>query len=208
MPLSRDFWGDLAWFRSALAVANCSPIEAPAAGEAVIAGSDASDLATGGLVWIDGAREEVVLRFTSAERRRPINYRELLGAVRVLERWGHSLRGRTVLVDLDSASAVGALRAMRSHACDMQELVRRAVALAQRHGVVLRSVHTSGTMLHRPDQTSRGAAVEEPRVRVRAQLFAQLEGRFGPFSDMVGAERPLASGAVAPGHARLWAHPT
>ena len=42
-------------------------MEAEPLGEAAICGTDASDFACGELVWIDGAREEAVLVFTSAE---------------------------------------------------------------------------------------------------------------------------------------------
>ncbi len=47
VPLARDFWADLVWFRSALATRNCTPLEEPAAGEAAIAGSDPTGTATG-----------------------------------------------------------------------------------------------------------------------------------------------------------------
>ena len=49
-------------------------------GEAAITGTDASDFACGELAWIDGAREEMRVLFSRAEKRRPINFRELLGA--------------------------------------------------------------------------------------------------------------------------------
>ena len=76
----------------------------------------------------------------------------------------------------------------------MQELVRRLVELAARHTLWLRPVHTPGAMLHRPDQTSRGAAVEEPRVRLRRSFFKALESTtHGPFTEMIGAERSFAS---------------
>ena len=79
--LSSGFWRDLAWWRSALSVSNCRHIRPTPLGTAAIAGTDASGYACGELVWIDGQREEMVLRFTRAERRRHINYRELMGVV-------------------------------------------------------------------------------------------------------------------------------
>ena len=61
-----------------------------ARGEAAITGTDASGWGTGQVAWLDGGREEEVLIFTRAERRRPINFRELRGCLRVLELWGES----------------------------------------------------------------------------------------------------------------------
>ena len=165
VDLTAGFWRDLVWWQSALQEAHCRPMRPPAGGVAAIIGTDASDLACGELAWIDGAREEMVLRFTPAERRRPINFRELLGVLRLVERWGERLRGCTLLIDIDNTAAVGATSGLYSRSEDMQELVRRLHALASLHHLTLRPVHTPGEMLQRPDQTSRGAAVEEPRVR-------------------------------------------
>ena len=177
--------------------------------EAALAGSDASGFAAGGLIWLDGAREEFRLVFTEAERRRPINYRELLGALRVAEVGGERLRGRTLLIDLDNSSSVGGIEAARSYVADSQELVRRLAEAGQRHGFRIRSTHCPGEMLNRPDQTSRGVAVEEPRLRVRPQEFVALEGRFGPFTEFVGPERRIATReASANSGPRLWIHPT
>ena len=179
-------------------------------GTAAITGTDASDLACGELAWIDGAREEMVLRFTRAERRRPINFRELLGVVRLVERWGHRLRGHTLLIDIDNATSVGAVSSMFSRSEDMQELIRRLHAMASSFGLTIRPVHTPGEVLVRPDQTSRGAAVEAPRVRFRETTFRQLERRFGPFTEFIGAERgyPATREVAADGRDCLWVHPS
>ena len=221
LELSGGFWRDLAWWRSALLRANSTSV-APAwcpeagpahpPGELALVGSDASDLACGGLVWLDGAREEVTLTFTAAERRRPINFRELRGCLRVLEVYGERLRHRTVVMELDNTCAVQAARKLHCKVEDMQELLRRIVELAQRHGFRLRSSHTPGAFLNRPDATSRGAAPEEPRVRMRAGAFDALSRRFGPFTEYLGAEREHGRRAmVAPGaggRPTLWLHPT
>ena len=98
-------------------------------GEAAITGTDASDHACGELAWIDGAREEMNSIFTRAETRRPINFRELLGVYRLVERWGSRLEGRTLLIDIDNSATVGASKALFSKAEDMQELVRRLAEL-------------------------------------------------------------------------------
>ena len=63
VELRAGFWRDLSWWRSALEASNCSPMTRPSAGTAATVGTDASDRACGELVWIDGAREEMVLRF-------------------------------------------------------------------------------------------------------------------------------------------------
>ena len=210
ISLSHDFWLDLLWLQSALAVANCVPIQSQRpADAAILAGSDASGWGSGGLIWRDGVRHEVALPFTHAERRRPINFRELLGAWRVISVFGEQLRGRTILLELDNSSSVGAGSARRSHAADMQELVRRIVERCSQLGVRLVFSHTPGADLHRPDQISRGADLAEPVTRMRAAEFAALSGRFGPFTELLGAERqhrqPQAPRAAT---ARLWLHPT
>ena len=139
-------------------------------GEIAVVGTDASDLACGELVWLDGHREETVLTFTHAERRRPINFRELRGTLRVAELWGGRLAGRLVLVETDNTFGHEATSKLRCKAEDGQELVRRIHDRALRHGFSLRSVHTPGVMLIRPDQTSRGASPEEPRQRLAKAL--------------------------------------
>ena len=127
---------------------------------------------------------------------------------RLVERWGARLRGRTFLIDIDNTATVGAARARFSKSEDMQELVRRLVELAAKHNLWLRPVHTPGAMLHRPDQTSRGAAVEEPRVRLRREVFQSLELVHGPFTEMIGPERAFARRPGSDSPKAIWAHPT
>ena len=81
---------------------------------------------------------------------------------------------------------------------------------AERFGFRIRVMHTPGEKLDRPDQTSRGDAVEEPRARLRASVFRDIEERWGPFSDFIGAEREIAQPVELGSTAgrRLWAHPT
>ena len=54
-----------------------------------------------------------MLLFTAAEKRRPINWRELLGVLRVCEIGGERLRGKTVLVETDKMAAYGAARRLK-----------------------------------------------------------------------------------------------
>jgi len=212
VQVAEGFWRDLHWWRSALQRQNCLPFARPVVGEIAIVGTDASDYACGELIWLDGGREETVLVFTSAERRRPINFRELRGTLRALELWGARLRGRLVLVETDNTVGHESLRQLRSRAEDMQELVRRIHELSLEHGFSIRSVHTPGVMLIRPDQTSRGASPEEPRLRLSSEAFGRLESRYGPFDEFLGPERELVS--LSPSDVegrlfrRLWAHPT
>ena len=207
VSLSDGFWRDLHWWSSALDCANFTSFAAHDAPVCTIAGSDASDHACGSVVWIDGAREELTLVFTQAERRRPINFRELRGALRVLECWGPRLREHTVVLEIDNSATHHVLKRMRSHVEDMQELVRRVVDLCGRYGIHLRSVHTPGTSLVRPDALSRGASPDAPRHRFNARAFACLEARFGPFSSLLGAEREHPQ-APRPPARRLWLHPS
>jgi hypothetical protein len=213
LELTSSFWRDLRWWRDHLDARSLTPFEVtPGAAEAVLAGTDASNWGTGQVLWLDGAREEAVLAFTHAERRRPINWRELLGIVRVCEVGGERLRGKTVLIETDNMAARGAAVKLSSKAVDMQELVRRLLRLSERYGFVIRVTHTPGSKLDRPDQTSRGDAVEEPRFRLREDIFERISERYGPFTSFIGAEREFARRApesppLSAGR-RLWVHPT
>ena len=127
----------------------------------------------------------------------------------MVERWGARLAGRTLLIDIDNATTVSVTGRLASKAEDMQELVRRLAQLAEDFSLTIRPVHTPGAMLHRPDQTNRGAALEEPRCRFREDDFRTFEEGWGPFTDMIGAERAFAtSAAKGDGKSRMWVHPT
>ena len=212
MTIGPRFWRDLAWWRRHLATRSFSRLgEGRRPAEGVLSGTDASNWGTGQVLWLDGAREESVLRFTAAEVRRPINWRELLGVLRVCEVGGERLRGRTLLIETDNMAAAGATRKMASKAEDMQELIRRILRLGEAHGFRVRVTHTPGEKLDRPDQTSRGDAAEEPRARLRPEVFREVEARWGPFSSFLGAERELATTAPSGQEGelrRLWVHPT
>ena len=209
MRVGGAFWRDLEWLSEHLERRNCVSIETEELGEAAITGTDASGWGTGQLVWIDGGREETSLRFTEAERRRPINWRELLGIVRILEVWGPRLAGRCVLIESDSMAALGAAGKMASSSEDMQELIRRLLELSERYSISLRFTHTPGVKLLRPDQTSRGDPVEEPRQRLRAATFASVARRWGPFTEWIGSERRHGQqGSLAADGARLFVHPS
>ena len=159
-------------------------------------------------MWIDGGREECVLVFTEAERRRPINFRELRGCLRVLELWGARLAGCTVVVELDNSASVGASQGMFSKAEDMQELIRRMFERCETFSITLRVIHTPGVSLGRPDAVSRGHLVARPRQRVTAATFSALEARFGPFAEIMGPEAGHPGSDARAGARALWLHPT
>jgi len=201
------FWRDVEWWHDHLGERACVPMDPPELGVAVVAGTDASGWGYGNLIWLDGHRSETQLRFTAVERSKPINWRELLGILRVVQTWGRQLGGRTLLIETDNMSARGAAGQMRSKAEDMQELVRRLLAACEENEIELRVTHTPGAKLDRPDQTSRGDAAEEPRQRLDARTYRMLSVRAGGFSEFLGAERwhpqvPAPDGALS-----LWVHP-
>ena len=73
----------------------------------------------------------------------------------------------------------------------------------------LPQTHTPGAKLDRPDQTSRGDPVEEPRVRLVPSLFRAIEQRWGPFDSLLGPERAFARRIETQGsRQRVWLHPT
>ena len=210
LELSDAFWRDLAWWGRCLAGQAFTPFaRSPPVASAVLAGTDASGWGTGQVVWRSGGREEHSLVFTAAEKRRPINWRELLGIWRAAQIGGERLRGRTLLVESDNMAAVSSSRSLSSKAADMQELVRRLLKLSRRHGFALKVTHTPGEKLDRPDQTSRGDAVELPRVRLTSSAFAHVCGQFGYPTELIGAEHEHSATSSKGGCAsHLWVHPT
>ena len=212
VELSDEFWLDLEWWSDHLELRNCVPIDGSKPCEAMVAGTDASDWGAGTVAWIDGHKEECNLQFSQAERRRPINFRELLGIVRVLEIFGHRLQGCKIMIETDNMAAKGAAEKLASTAYSMQEMIRRLYECAEVHNITVKLIHTPGAKLFRPDQTSRGDPIEEPRVRLRQGEFALLNARFGPFTEFVGAERRHSTGGVMglnvyEEEPKLWLHP-
>ena len=201
------FWRDVEWWHDHLAERACVPMDPPELGVAVVAGTDASGWGYGNLIWLDGHRSETQLRFTAVERGKPINWRELLGILRVVQTWGRQLGGRTLLIETDNMSARGAADKVKSKAEDMQELVRRLLAACEENDIELRVTHTPGAKLDRPDQTSRGDAAEEPRQRLDARVYRRLAVRAGGFSDFLGAERWHPQDPPREGTLSLWVHP-
>ena len=88
MVVGAGFWRDLEWWEAQLATNHRYELDKAGgtAATAMLTGTDASGWGTGQLAFIGGEVEEEVLRFTRAEQRRPINWRELLGILRVIER--------------------------------------------------------------------------------------------------------------------------
>ena len=189
IDLTDGFWEDLRWWKVHLQERYSVPWSTDELAVAAITGTDASGWGTGQLAWVDGQRLESQLEFTHAERRRPINWRELLGVVRIVEQFGSLLRGRAVLIETDNMAAKGSAAKRSSKAEDMQELVRRLVAACELHRIRLRLTHTPGAKLDRPDQTSRGDLVEEPRQRLTRAWFEKIERAYGSFSSFLGPER-------------------
>ena len=203
------FWEDLEWWEEHIETRHYTPMEEAERRPAVVAGTDASGWGQGGLVWLDGQREEIQLKFTDGERAHSINWRELLGVVRVTQAWGPRLRGMRLLVETDNMTAYEVGRRRRARVAAMQELVRRLVDTCEIHDIELALTHTPGVKLDRPDQTSRGDAVEEPRQRLGAELFGELAEIYGPFTEFIGGERshPQAR-AQSAARVRLWLHPS
>ena len=208
LPIPAEFWIDLEWWSDHLENRNCVSLEVPSYCEAMITGTDASDWGVGTVVWLDGHKEETNLEFVQAEKRRPINFRELLGIVRIVELYGHRLRGCKVMIETDNMAAKGAAEKLASTASSMQEMLRRLYAEAERWDIGIVPVHTPGAKLFRPDQTSRGDPIEEPRLRLAASVFRTFETRFGPFTEFVGAERRHAQCSFEEQDvACIWMHP-
>ena len=88
IEIGDGFWRDLEWWVDSFESRNCVKLNEPFLGEAAITGTDASGWGTGQVAWIDGGCDECVLRFGRAEQRRSINWRELLGVLRIIDIFG------------------------------------------------------------------------------------------------------------------------
>ena len=117
MLLTAEFFEDLKWWRENLSERNAVPLLKARGGGSwdrtgneqrvgVVSGTDASGMASGGLAWLAGDREEVVQQWSSYEVSLPINYRELAGAVALLEEWGPRLRGMRLHIETDNMSSM------------------------------------------------------------------------------------------------------
>ena len=94
-----------------------------------------------------------------------------------------------ILVETDNMTAYEVSRKRRARVAAMQELVRRLVDSCEEHDIELAMTHTPGVKPDRPDQTSRGDAVEEPRQRLGQKLFGELAVRYGPFTECTWVPR-------------------
>ena len=191
MTVGAPFWRDLRWWRVHLARRGLSPFEKPKFGEGVLSGTDASGWGTGQILWMGGGREEYCIGCSSRRQRsaEPSTGESCLGIWRVCKLGGERLRGRTLLIETDNMAAKDSVHKMASKAEDMQELIRRIFRLSERHEFRVYVTHTQGEKLDRPDQTSRGDAAEEPRMRLRPEVWRQVVQRWGPFDGLIGAER-------------------
>ena len=214
MTIGDPFWRDLDWWDQRLATNNCIPLSLTRRARAAVqAGTDASDFGAGEVIYLGGQKEETRIKFTKAEKRRPINWRELLGILRILEVWGQRLGGSRLLVETDNMVAWATGAKGHSKAAEVQELLRRLCERCARHEIELTLTHQPGAKLDRPDQVSRGTAVEEPRVRLEVGLFQALDQGYGPFTEFLGAERehPRSRAADSPhprSSTRCFVHPS
>ncbi|KOO28838.1 hypothetical protein Ctob_013831, partial [Chrysochromulina tobinii] len=99
-------------------------------------------------------------------------------------------------------AAKGASSKLSSKSADMQELVRRLLRLSEEHEFTLRVTHTPGSKLDRPDQTSRGDAVEESRFRLReGARTVQLASPFALRSELRRETASVVKGGSSPASA-------
>jgi hypothetical protein len=213
MTLTADFFLDLEWWRQNLEARNAVNLLGWDSGayDCRIAGTDASNWGSGALVWLSGEREEIQHHFTDWERAQPINFRELAGAVRILEEWGPRLAGKRVFIETDNMAAMHCIRKRRARTRTMAEQLRRLYSIAARYDIRITVKHTPGVLLDRPDAISRGHQVAAPRQRFRREVFEPWARSWG-FTEGVGGElehrleRP--AGGEQGARRRLWLHPS
>ena len=217
LKLNHEFWDEVVWWKNAIQRSNCRLEKEKREVVGIVSGSDASDWGAGSLAWIDGEREEIQFKFTKSEKKRPINWRELLGRLQILEHWEDRMHEEAVevvlLCETDNMTSHMNTVKGRGKQKEMRESQLRIEESAARAGLTLVSTHTPGKLLDRPDRTSRGDVVCEPRQRLRAQIFGQIEAEFGPFTEFLGSERRHATMSRNLGEGReqssvLFLHPT
>ena len=210
MILSQEFFHELSWWEENVRLRCSIPLLARRRKlEAVITGTDASDLGCGAVAWLAGAREEFQQLWGPFEKSLPINMRELIGATRILEHWGPRLKGKKVILESDNMATVWCVRRRHARTDLMAEQLRRLYTVAARWDIEISIIHGPGVDLRRPDGVSRGDDPAQPRQRLTAAAFGPLEQRWGPFEEGLGAEMelPQRSGPLTGTERRIWLHP-
>ena len=213
LVLRKDFFEDVAWWRTNLRYRHTVPIRDETAQEpGVISGTDASDWGKGQAIWLSGEREIFQHVFTEAEKRHPINFRELAGCVRILEQWGPRLRGRRLILETDNMAAMWAIRRGRARTGAMAEQLRRLFTMAAQWGVKIKIMHTRGVDLLLPDAVSRYRMPVPARQRLSWGEYNNVDSEYGPFEEGIGAEMehrlPARKISTAPAERTLWLHPS
>ena len=128
-----------------------------------------------------------------------------------------------MLIETDNIVSHFTAEKMTSKASDMQELLRRLLERCEMYDITLRSAHTPGKLLYRPDELSRGDGAVAPRQRLRRGWFQPMERAWGGFDELLGREAGHPSGFPRAGSCHdnhtsqtaqsgsgvaLWAHPT
>ena len=210
--LSREFFTELRWWRENIEQRCAIPlIRPPRPADAVITGTDASDLGCGAVAWLAGQREEVQHLFNAFEKQQPINFRELVGATRIIEHWGPRLAGRQVIVETDNMATMWCIKRRRARTEYMAEQLRRLYAVAARWNIDVRVMHTRGIDLIQPDAISRGHAPAPPRQRLKRRVFEELRALWGPFDEGIGAalehSKVTTLSSRGDGWKTVWLHP-
>ena len=159
----------------------------------MVFGTDASNKASGGGAWLSGEREDTRHRWSTWELAQPIHFRELAGAVDLIEHYGQRVAGRTIIIETDNMASMYCIRRRRARTEPMAEQLRRLYALAARWDINVRVIHTSGVDLVHPDGVSRDRAPKAPRQRFNAAEWNKLSRRWGPFHKGLGAEMEHAT---------------
>jgi len=164
MRVKREFFDDLDWWLENL-VSRSAVNLMPRHGrdKATIGGSDASGWGAGQLAWLSGEREEVQMKHTEWERSQPVNFRELVGAVRIVERWGPRLQGMQLRIETDNMACMWCIKRHKARTRSMAEQLRRLYTMAARWDIEVAIVHTPGKLLVQNDAVSRGKDPEKPR---------------------------------------------
>ena len=190
LKLDCEFWLDLEWWIKCLQ----SPMSVLLRGDdacvwEVRCGTDGSDWGSGQFIVLDGEEERMQCEWTPTERRKPINWRELNGVLRMLRKWGPRLRGAKLWMAVDNMTTFELLRRFRVSAPEMAELLRRIHLLCVRYEICLVVKHVPGVDLEVPDDMSREAALVEPKQRMTKEAYEWAVRLTGEHTQFLGKER-------------------
>ena len=190
VKVDSEMWKDLEWWQVMLSQVTGIPLVDDESHRWLVrSGTDGSDWGSGQFVILHGEKEELQCCWTSDEVKKPINWREMNGALRILREWGPRMRGCVLWMAVDNLVSVNLLQHFRVTAPELAELMRRIYRLCAKFSIKLKVQHVAGVDLILPDTMSRELCAMEPRQRLTLREFNRVVFFTGRPTSYLGRER-------------------